>query len=283
MRSFYKSKLAPVLMSFLKAAPMLVLTSMGLRVLFISIQVISIWFIFGWVGGNVNQHVVNSLGFSASSYIYPFLGAGGFIASSFLSLLSKVFILKAAFKFEGNIVKSYSESKVPLTKGDMKNVVKLVISVTDTVVPIALIVIASVMWAFITPYVLVLVFLLFIVGVWLLKKGAIFSAKRYSPTKSKIKIDGYVGSEEQSNFYKALILPNYISVAVIAVVSISIVASLVATKIYFATHGSKIGHMAIITGVAFLQMRSFSGIILRVGAYNKSLAAVHSVIVHEKT
>lgn len=100
MHSLYKSKLAPVLVSFVKSAPILVIASMGFRFLFIAMQVVSIWFIFGWVGGSVNQYVLNLIGLPATSYIYPCIGAAGFISSTVFSLFSKICALKATFKFE---------------------------------------------------------------------------------------------------------------------------------------------------------------------------------------
>ena len=106
----------------------------------------------------------------------------------------------------------------------------------------------------------------------------IFSAKRYRPVVTRSKLESYVGSEEHFGFYKILLLPNYITLALMTIVAVSIVLSLIATKLYFASHGSQVGYMAILTGVAFLQIKSFASIILRAGAYNKSLTAVHDAV-----
>lgn len=282
MHSFYKSKLAPVLVSFVKSAPIFVLASMGFRFLFIGMQVISIWFIFGWVGGSVNQQVLDLVGLPVSSYIYPCIGAAGFICSTVFSLFSKICALKATFKFERAVAEKSMVLKAILTKGDLKNIVKLMISVLDVVVPLGLIFAVSVLWAFITPYTLILAFFILLSGVWFLRKGVGFSAKRYKPVPTRIKLDSYVGSEEHLGFYKILLLPNYITLVLITIVAVSIVLSLIATKLYFASHGSQVGYMAILTGVAFLQIKSFASIILRAGAYNKSLAAVHDVVVAKK-
>lgn len=282
MRSLYKSKLAPVLVSFVRSAPILVLASMGFRFLFIAMQVVSIWFIFGWVGGHVNQHVVDLVGVPAESYVYPCIGSLGFICSTVFSFFSKICALKATFKFERLVVEKNVALKVVMTKGDLKNIVKLMISVLDVVVPLGLIIAVSVLWAFITPYTLILVFFILFSGVWFLKKGVGFSAKHYKPVSTRNKLDSYVGSEEHLGFYKILLLPHYITMVLIAIIAVSIVLSLIATKMYFASHGSQVGHMAILTGVAFLQIKSFASIILRAGAYNKSLAAVHSVVIAKK-
>lgn len=278
----YRSKLAPVLVSFVKSAPILVFASMGFRFLFIAMQVVSIWFIFGWVAGHVNQHVLDLVGLPAEAYVYPCFGALGFICSTVFSLFSKKCALKATFRFERQLVEKNMALKVLMTKGDLKNIVKLMISVLDAVVPLGLIIAVSVLWAFITPYTLILVFFIFLSGLWFLKKGVGFSAKRYKPVSNRNKLDSYVGSEEHVGFYKILLLPNYITLVLVAIIAVSIVLSLIATKLYFASHGSQVGHMAILTGVAFLQIKSFSSIILRAGAYNKSLAAVHSVVIAEK-
>lgn len=279
MLSLYKSKLVPVLVSFVKAAPILVTASMGFRFLFIAMQVASIWFIFGWVGGHVNTHVVSYVGVPSESYIYPCIGAIGFVCSTVFSLFSKVCALKATFKFECIVIEKCIANKSVMTKGDLKNIVKLMISVLDIVIPIGLIVVVSILWAFITPYSLMIFILIVFSVLWLLKRGVIFSAKRYKPISKRNNLDSYIGSEEHIGFYKILLLPNYIALALMAIVAVSIVLSLIATKLYFASHGSHVGYMAILTGVAFLQLKSFSSIILRTGAYNKSLAAVHDILV----
>lgn len=282
MLNLYKSKLAPVLVSFVKSAPILILSSMGFRFLFIVLQVASIWFIFGWVGGHVNQHILNLVELSVDSYIYPCIGALGFIGSTIFSLFSKICALKATFRFERSIVEQNVNLNVVMTTGDLKNIVKLMISILDVMVPLGLIVAVSAIWVFITPYMLILILFMLFLGVWSLKKGVGFSAKRYRPISTRNKLDSYVGSEEHLSFYKILILPNYITLVLMTIIAVAIVASLVATKLYFASHGGQVGYMAILTGVAFLQMRSFSSIILRAGAYNKSLLAVYNVLIAKK-
>ncbi|MCQ4268865.1 hypothetical protein NAV28_16710 [Pseudomonas stutzeri] len=282
MHNLYRSKLVPVLVSFVKSAPMLVLASMGFRFLFIAMQVVSIWFIFGWVGGHVNPHVLELVGLPAESYVYPCFGALGFICSTLFSLFSKVCALKATLKFERFIVEKNTTLQIALNKGDLKNIVKLMISVLDVVVPLGLITAVSVLWALITPYTLILVLFILLFGVWFLKKSVGFSAKRYKLVSVRNRLDSYMGSEEHLGFYKILLLPNYIALVLVAIIGVSIVLSLIATRLYFASHGSQVGYMAILTGVAFLQIRSFASIILRAAAYNKSLAAVHSVVTAKK-
>lgn len=282
MLSLYKSKLVPVLISFVRSAPILVITSMGFRFLFIAMQVLSIWFIFGWVGGNVNEYALDFIGLPAVSYAYPCIGAAGFIASTVFSLLSKICALKATLKFEQVVVQRSVALEVILTKGDLKNIVKLMISVLDIVVPLGIIIAVSVLWVAITPYTLILLVFIFFAGVWFLRKGVGFSAKRYKAVATRNKLDSYLGSEEHLGFYKVLLLPNYITLVLITVIAISIVLSIIATKIYFDQHGAKVGHMAILTGAALLQVKSFNGIILRAGAYNKSLAAIYSVLFRKR-
>lgn len=282
MLSLYKSKLVPVLVGFVRSAPILVLTSMGFRFLFIAMQVLSIWFIFGWVGGSVNEHVLDIIGLPAASYVYPCIGAAGFIASTAFSLLSKICALKATLKFEQVVVEKSIALGAIVTKGDLKNIVKLTISVLDIVVPLGLIFAVSVLWVIITPYILILLVFILFLGVWFLKKGVGFSAKRYKPVAVRNKLDSYLGSEEHLGFYKILLLPNYIALVLIAVIAVLIVLSIIATKMYFDLHGTSVGRMAILTGVALLQIKSFNSIILRAGAYNKSLTAIHGVLVTKK-
>lgn len=282
MLSLYKSKLVPVLISFVRSAPILVITSMGFRFLFIAMQVLSIWFIFGWVGGKVNGHVLDIIGLPAVSYVYLCIGAAGFISATLFSLLSKISILKATFKFERVVVEQSLVNGVIVTKGDLKSIVKLIISIMDVAVPLGMILLVSALWLFITPYSLLLFVFFILVGTWFLKKGVGFSAKRYRVVSARNKINSYFGSEEHLAFYRILLLPNYITLISVVIVAVSIVVSIVAAKLYFASHGGQVGYMAILTGVAFLQVRSFGNVVLRAGAYNKSLAAIYDVLIAKK-
>ncbi|WGI26629.1 hypothetical protein QEN58_06095 [Halomonas alkaliantarctica] len=275
MFNLHKSKLANVLFCFVKTAPLLVLIGIIFRFLFIVLQVSSIWFIFGWVGGNVKPVVKEMIGLPVESYIYPCIGALGFILSTLCLLIGKMCSLKATCQFEKVIVEKVGNNQVLISKGDLKNIVKLLISVMDVMVPLALIVTVSALWIHVTPYMLILIFIMLCGGAWLLKKGVGFSAKRYKPINRTGKLESYVGSQEQQGFYKMLLLPNYIMLALMSIIAILIVTSLIATKLYFESHGGQIGYMAILTGVAFLQMRSFSNIVVRAGAYNKSLSAIY--------
>ncbi|WP_085920298.1 hypothetical protein [Halomonas sp. CSM-2] len=282
MPNLYKSKLTTVLVRFVKTAPLLVFASIGFRLLFILLQVASIWFVFGWIGGSVNPFIMKLVGMPVGSYVYPCIGALGFIGSTFFLLIGKICSLKATFKFENYIVKNNINMKSSVTKGDLKNLVKLMISVIDVMVPISLIVAVSALWVFITPYMLILIFLMLCLGIWLIRKGVGFSAKRYKTTPTRKNIDSYVGSDEHIGFYKMLLLPNYIMLASMSIIAVAIVSSLIATKIYFSSYGEQIGYMAILTGVAFLQMRSFSTIIVRAGAYNKSLSLIYNAVFSKK-
>lgn len=282
MRSLYKSKLVPVLVSFISSAPVFVTTSMGFRFLFIAMQVLSVWFIFGWVGGDVNEHVLSVVGLPAASYVYLCIGAAGFIVSTVSSFLSKICALKATLKFESFVVERSFFLEVPVTKGDLKSIVKLLISVLDVIVPLGVIFTVSVLWVLITPYALVLFVFVLLSGVWILKKSVGFSAKRYKCVVMRGKLDRYLGSEEHLGFYKILLLPNYITLVLMSVMAVSIVLSIIAAKVYSDLHGASVGHMAILTGVALLQIKSFNGIILRAGAYNKSIAVIYGVLTAKK-
>lgn len=279
MDSIYKSKLAQVFFSLLRTAPLFVMASMAFRLIFIVMQVASIWFIFSWVGGNVNPNILELIGAPLSSYIYPCLGAAGFVCATVFSLISKICALKGVFKFETRIARKSLAVNEKLTKGDLKNMAKLIISFLEVVVPLGLIFFVSLLWVLITPYSIILVFLIVVSGVWMLKKGAIFSASRYKNLASRNQLEAYVDSEEQRGFYKILLLPNYVSLALITVIAVSMLLSLVATKLYFDSMGGHVGYMSILTAVAFLQMKSFASIVLRAGAYNKSLTAVHRVVI----
>lgn len=265
-------------MYFFRTAPLLFLASLGCRLFFILLQMASLWIIFSWVSGSVNAYFLEIVGQSADSYIYPGIGAAGLIGSTCFSLLSKMLALESTCKFEAKVVERNSSLNLPLTKGDLKNIVKLMISVLDIIIPLMLIVVVACLWTAITPYTLLIFSLVLFIGVWTSKKGVKFSANSFKNITATGQLNEYIGGHEHRRFYKILLLPHYVSLVIISMVAISVALSLVATKIYFNSHGMSIGHMAIITGVAFLQMKSFAGIIVRAGAYNKSLSAIHKII-----
>ncbi|MGQ7818399.1 hypothetical protein ACUTAH_22445 [Metapseudomonas furukawaii] len=278
MRSFYKSKLASVFIEFMKASPILVIASMGFRILFLMLQALSVWVIFTWISGGVNKRLAEFIDLPADSYVYLCVGAVAFCVSTLVSLLSRVCILRGARNFERILIDKGDLSLFSVTKGDLKNIIKLLVSVADAMVPAFILVVVSLAWVYITAYAAAFVAVLLVAGVWVLKRGAAFSAKRYKFESSKRGLEGYVDSEEHRGFYSALILPSYVFAVSIFVVSCSIVLTIVAAKYYLSSHEERVSHIAILTGVAILQIRSFSGIVLRAGAYSKSLTRVYDVV-----
>lgn len=275
----FKGRLVRLFFLLMKISPISVAASLFFKGLFLLAQILSITTIFSWSMGHVRPALVGLTGYPPDSVIYPCLAACCFVASSIFLLISKKVALSATMSLEKLILSHYIPGKKTcLTPGDLNNIVKLMLSLLDSIVPIALIFCVSVAWGYIEPFTVVIVLLIVVFFIWLMRKGVSFSAGRYREVKSSSGIESYYGSERHVRFYKILILPQYISIASTTVVSLALVFSIISAKIYLENHSSLPAKLMLVTGVAFLQSRSFVGIVLRAGAYNKSLVAVTSVL-----
>ena len=183
-----------------RVSPVQVILSMFLKVVFLATQLGSIWLTFYWVSGSIPPALVSSSGIPSESNIWAFIGAGGLFLSSLISLMSKALALKATFRFEKVILESGRIEEVSLLPGDLKNGVKVLLSLIDVTVPILLIVSLVVFWAIVNPYSILVIAALFFIGVFALKKGVSFSAGKYVRTGKRARITEYLASDEHNAF-----------------------------------------------------------------------------------
>lgn len=272
------SKLVRLILLLARTSPGLTFTSIAAKAAFLLMQLASILLIFSWINQSIPQLLIVVTGLESSSNWFAFMGAAGLVLSSAMSLLSKKMALKGIVKVERIILDRVSDANIGLQKGDLKNIVKVLLSVTDVIVPIMLMGAVIVSWIVVTPYSAIAIVILAVFALPLMKRGVSFSAKRYQPGKARIALQEYLDSEEHLSFYKIMIMPNYIGLAMFTLISVGIILSVMAARVYFDGQETFAHILIIATAVAFLQARSFVGIILRTGAYNRSITKVHDII-----
>lgn len=281
MNNIFKGKIVHILSILIKSSPQSVFFSMLFKALFLITQVASIGLIMSWALGHVKPFLVDIVGNDIDSIIYPSIGAFGFVASSVFSFFSKYFALKSTYNLEKKIIDRLVYSDTKLIPGNLKNVVKLMLAIVDNVVPIILLLGVSLVWAYIVPYSIIFVFLLLVAWLWILRRGVGISAKRYAGKRSRISVEEYIESEEHAQFYKILILPNYIFILLLFIISVSLVFTLSIAKSVIIDSSGVSTYLILLTGIAIIQTKSFVGIVLRVGAYNKSLICVDKVLSYD--
>ncbi len=272
-------KLVGLIVLLLRTSPSFTLLSIVAKGAFLLMQLASILLIFSWINESIPERLIALTGFEANSNGFAFMAAAGLVLSSAMALFSKKMALKGIVNVERVIIENLGEGpNNGLQKGDLKNIVKVLLSVTDVIVPLMLIVAVVATWIVITPYSSVAIGAIAVVALPLMKKGVSFSAKRYKPGKARIPLPDYLDSDEHLSFYKIMIMPNYIGLAMFTLISFGIILSVMAAKVYFEGQETFAHLLIIATAVAFLQARAFVGIILRTGAYNRSITKVHDII-----
>lgn len=271
-------KLVSLIVLLVRTSPGYTLISILAKAAFLLMQLASILLMFSWINQSVPKPLIALTGLAADSNWYAFMAAAGLVLSSAMSLLSKKMALKGTMKVERVILARVNETHAGLQKGDLKNIVKVLLSVTDIIVPVMLMVAVIIGWVVVTPYSAIAIGVLAVLALPLMRRGVSFSAKRYKPGKARIALPDYLDSEEHQSFYKIMIMPNYIGLAMFTLISGGIIFSVMAAKVYFDGQETFAHILIIATAVAFLQARSFVGIILRTGAYNRSITKVHDII-----
>lgn len=274
MAKLLQGKIVTIFKLLVKQSPFCVALSMLFKGSFLLTQVISIGVIISWALGSVNPILVEAVGYSSGSIVYPCVGALGFMVSSILSLFSKIFALKATFSLEEFIIKKSLENEISIIPGDLKNIVKLMIAIIDNIVPIFLLLGISLVWTYLAPYSMIVILFLFSSWIWFLRKWVGFSEKKYRKGGGRSKIDGYLTSDEHHRFYDVLTLPNYISISFIVVISITVVFVLFIAKFSVSSTFGASAYLLLVTGVAIIQTKSFVGVIQRAGAYSSSLYGI---------
>jgi len=236
------------------------------------LQMGAMWLVIYWVNGNLPIVLVEIINLDQESLIFPVVGSLFLILSAVLSLLSKLFGITAVKKFE----KKISNDDIKINSSDYRNVAKLLLSVIDVIVPAVLLTTVVILWSLEYAWLIILAVLLGFLGIWILKKGVSYVSPFYviKPHNNK---SGYLHSAERIRFYKILMVPQYISMAVFLAISIILVAVAIASKSYVDISSGFHSLLVIMTIVSLLQLRSFVGLMVKMGAYKGNVANMNKL------
>ncbi len=273
-----KGKMLRLVFLLFVTSPIFVFLSMFLKCSFLFCQALSLTVIMKWAGGSVYPIFTEYLGYEGSSYVYPAFAALVFALSSVFSLFSKVFAIRAIKKVEYKIVSKFSGSSYPLSVGDLKNVVKLLLHFVDIVVPALLLFFVSLAWMYVSVSAVAIVLTIIVFMIFLVRFGVRYSSKKYQYKRGKHKVEEYVSSEEHDSYLSVLLMSNYTTAVIVPVSAFLMVLGMVGVHYYSVELGEHANKLAALTAVALLQAKAFVGMTLKMGSCYKSLVAVDLVL-----
>ena len=248
--------------------------------MFITAQAASLWLLIGWARGALPDFVVRLHIIEDESALYPFFCSLVFIASAFFSLFSKFLCIRSVQNLEADLFFRIN-TDFP-SSSEWRNVAKLMISIVDSVIPLLLMIIVLSAWVVIFPVLFLPILFALLILLAIPAAGVKLTKKAFNMPRKRVNKDSYLGSPEYARFYRLLINPQIITVGVYGVVAIvvSLVAYLMKT---YPVEIDGIEALPLITIIAFLQMKSMIGLIVRWGVYSDCALVVHTCsMVHSK-
>lgn len=277
MKSLLKGNIFFMVRLLIKKNPFAVPSVILLKMMFILFQVSSIWLLISWIGGNVIPIAKNFLGVGSSSFIYPVISSCLFILSAVALAFSRYVGLQCIGNLELFVSSIAGGDKVTIS--DYKSLTKLLLAIIDALTPLFFMLCVIIAWAIIYPLLIPFIFFLFVMMLLLVRKGVGFSAKKLKSTLPKVGANEYIGSGQYVLFRSILMLPQYIIVVVYSAIAIFLIIFSVFIKNYFeegSVHG--LSFLLVVTALAFLQMKSFVTVLVKLGAYNSSAAKIAKLL-----
>ena len=274
MKKFLNNSLLSLLKHIILKAPLYVITAVGFKGLFLLFQVSSIWIMVSWVNGTMLPVLKDIIQFNDSSYVYLAIGWFLLISASISSLLSRWLALRGVGKLEQYVGGRVEGSAILVA--DYRNLTKVMLGVIDAIVPFVFITGVLIAWLIIQPGLVFPIITLVILVGFLFRKGVGFSAARFKNRGERVKPEEYLGSSQHKNFYQILMVSQYISLTVYALIATGIVGVLVIIESLGSLH--TIGLLPVATAIALLQFKSFVGLLVRLGAYIGSVSKVAKLI-----
>jgi hypothetical protein len=274
MKSLLNSSLLYLIKQILWQAPVDVISAVGFKGLFLLFQISSIWIMISWVSGNMLPAVKGIIQLNDSSYVYLAVGWLLLIAASASSLLSRWLALRGVGKLEQYVGDRAGGSVILVS--DYRNLTKVMLGVIDAIVPFVFITCVLVAWIIVQPGLIFPIVMLVILVGFLFRKGIVFSAEKFENKGEKVKPEEYLGSTQHKSFKQILMVSQYISLVVYALIATGIVGVLVIIDSLGSLH--TIGLLPVATAIALLQFKSFISLLVRLGAYVDSVLKVSEVL-----
>ena len=275
MNYFTRSSIAQLVVIMVKLAPLRMLVTISLKGMFLVCQVSAVWIMISWVAGSVLPAAESVLGASTESWLYPVLAGTLLIFAAVCSCAGRAVSLTGIKKVEYFILNNTKSDQ--LLVGDFRNLTKLLLAVTDSLVPMCFILAVILAWVIVIP---TLALPLAGLGLGILiffRRSTKFSASQFKPGTRTASLKEYVGSDEHEKFYKILMLPQYIAVVSYTFMAVALVIVVISIR-SLASSNIELGLLPIASAVAILQFRAFIGLLVKFGAYTRNAAKIASLI-----
>lgn len=275
MIRFFDNTAVYLLWLLLRQAHISIFFAVAFKGLFILFQVSAIWIMISWVSGAMLPLVKGLLHLNDSSYVYLSIGWALLVFSSVAAFFSRWLALNGIKKLE-----RYVSEKIKgkgLVVSDYRNLTKMMLGLIDAFVPAIFIGVVLAAWLIQMPELLLpFIVLVILVGLFF-RKGVRFSASKFKRAGGRIDPKRYIGSDDHQHFYQILMVSQYISLAIYTLIATSIVAALIFIQT-FSESLLSLGILPIATAVAILQLKSFVGLLVRLGAYASNASRIAQLV-----
>jgi hypothetical protein len=277
LKTLYKGNLSYLYFLLLRLAPLRLIWVFLFKVLFILFQVSAISLIVSWYRGHIPDLLVTWIAVPTESNVYPGVSASLLVFASFCSLLARKLSLSSILKVEKYIEERIGETLKPST---YKSIVKVLLSMIDLLVPLVFIAAVSIVWLVLYPVSLVPVLFFVFIFVLVMKRTALISIGVMKKDGGRSDAE-YISSGEHDKFFRILMLPQYLNFAIYLLMAALIFVLAVFIKNYF-VYSHQLMILSIVTALAVLRLKSFLGIIVRIGAYYRSIADTVKLLKQKK-
>lgn len=260
---------------FLKSQWPTIAIALCFKSAFLLIQVIAIWTILGWMRGSVPEIISMFLGIESASYVYPVFAGLLLIFSSVCSFVSKLIAISAVKRLEFRLFNEISHNPPPAS--DWRNLAKLLLSLTDSLMPLGIILAIIGFWLYFIPVLMPLVIIAVLIIALFQVRGIRFSKNTFLMPRVRAKPEEYIGSDDYLRFYKLLMVPQYVTFGTYILVAVTIAGVAILIKSHSATV-LRLGLLPLATALSILQLKSFIGLTVRWGVYAGSASAIDEAI-----
>lgn len=275
IKRFIKGNTQFVMWHLFRCAPFEIIAILLLSAAFLIFQVMSLWLIISWFGGEVLQPVKEVFGFESESNVYPVIAAICLVMASLMYLLAKLLTVNSIDKSIKKI-----EGRIPtgiVSPSSYKSLSKLMLALVDSLVPLVFILAVCIYWVALLPFLAPFIFLVLILIYFNFKKLIEYASKAVHRKVIIKKGTMYVGGEDHAALRKVMLLPAYINVSIYLIIGCLINITAVFSGEY-TLENDTLNILLIITAVAIFRLKSFVGLVIKIGAHRRSTEKIIKIL-----
>lgn len=271
MVSIFKGNMSFLAFLLLKKAPSRLIFVVLLKVLFIAFQVFSLWVIVPWITGHVRPAVKDLVGVNAGSYIYPFLSALSLLLAGATTVLSRKITLDCIDLIIIDV--EIFDKKKEILRSSYKSLLKLLLAIVDSCIPFIFILLVCFYWVVCAPLAAPAIFTTLFLVILYFKKTVKKSIDVNSLGEKNIEVESYLMTEEYERLRRVLLFPMYVTFVTYLVMGVLICFLAIFVKNYTGDTAN-LRILLILTALAILRLRSFVGIVAKIGSYYRPVAPI---------